>query len=168
MRWLLFIPPWWILFFVAFVNAEIYRYVDENGVPHFTNDLSTVPEKKIPEITEGTEYKSSETDNKAFELRKSGQSRPRTHRHDYSEENRKQEALRKQNLKAQKEALDAEYRTLLKEKAEIDGNEGFQKRRDKNKYKHRPHIEALVKREEELKKRLAEIEAEIKRIESQM
>ncbi|MFH0726990.1 MAG: DUF4124 domain-containing protein [Pseudomonadota bacterium] len=148
-------------------GAAVYRYVDDQGVAHFTNDLSTVPENKISEVVEGTEYQQDTQNQKSIGSDNRIPSRSSHPGSDDEEMNRKAEDFKKRKLKADKAALETEYGLLLKEKAAIDNDAGFQKRRDKNKYKHRPHIEERVKREEEVKKRMAEIETEIKNIDSQ-
>jgi hypothetical protein len=94
--------------------------------------------------------------------------RPSISRSDMDDANRKAEALRKKKLHGDKAGLETEYGLLLKEKSALDNDAGFQHRRHKNKYKHRPSIEALVKKEGDIKKRMAEIESEIKNIESQL
>jgi hypothetical protein len=155
-----------IFWVVSPARAEVYRYVDDQGVAHFTNDLSTVPENKISEVVEGTEYQPDTHDQKSNGSGVRIPSRPSSRGSDTEAENRKAEAHAKSKLDADKAALETEYGLLLQEKAAIDNDAGFQKRRDKKKYKHRPYIEERVKREEEIKKRMAEIESEIKNMES--
>jgi hypothetical protein len=157
-----------IFWLVLPASAEVYRYMDDKGIAHFTNDLSTVPENKLSEVVEGIEYQRGTADEKSIGSGKSSQSRSSGQDSETEEANRKAEALAKSKLEADKETLKTEYGLLLKEKAAIDNDAGFQRRRDKNKYKHRPHIEELVKKEEGIKKRRAEIEAEIKNVESQL
>lgn len=145
-------------------GAEVYRYVDDKGIAHFTNDLSTIPDNKLPEVVERRE----DPRGTAGEASVGVPLRSPTPGNDPEEEIRKAETFRKKKLNADKAALEAEYGRLLKDKADIDNDTGFQKRRDKRKYKHRPQIEARVKEEEGIKKRLAEIEQELKNIESQL
>jgi hypothetical protein len=165
MKLMNFLLPCLLFGMINHASAEIYRYVDDNGISHFTNDLSTIPENKLSQVAEEIEYKKAPTDEKWGESRKSNYSSPSASPSDSEEENRKAEALQKKKSKAAREALETEYQRLLKEKAAINDNETFQKRKVNPKYKHRPPIEAIVKREEEIKKRLSEIEAEIRNIE---
>lgn len=166
MKLMNFLLPCLLFGVINHASAEIYRYVDDNGISHFTNDLSTIPENKLSQVVEEIEYKKTPTNEKWGESRKGNYSSPSDQNSDPEEDIRKAEALQKKRSKAVREALEAEYQRLLKEKAAINDNEAFQKRKVNPKYKHRPPIEAIGKREEEIKKRLFEIEAEIRNIES--
>lgn len=39
-----------LIFFISPVYGEMYKWVDEKGIQHFTDDLSNVPEKYRPEV----------------------------------------------------------------------------------------------------------------------
>ena len=53
----MFLKPsfWWIIFITLFLPApflfsgDIYRWTDESGTVHFTDDLSKIPEKFLKE-----------------------------------------------------------------------------------------------------------------------
>ncbi len=63
---------------------------------------------------------------------------------------------------ASSQDLKAEYNRLLEEKKELDNNKSFQKRRIKRKYKNRPHIKEMIEQEQQIIKRLKEIELMMK------
>lgn len=63
---------------------------------------------------------------------------------------------------ASSQSLKAEYSRLLEEKKELDNNKSFQKRRMKRKYKNRPYIKEMIEQEEQIIKRLEEIELMMK------
>jgi hypothetical protein len=155
---------WWVLP----ASADVYRYVDDMGVTHFTNDLSSVPENKLSEVVKEREAQNDTSGERSNGFGYGMQPGPSFSSSDRDAENRKAEALRKKKLHADKAALEAEYGLLLKEKSAIDNDASFQYRRNKYKYKHRPTVEALVKKEGDINKRMAEIESEIKSIESQL
>jgi hypothetical protein len=60
------------------------------------------------------------------------------------------------------QSLKTEYNRLLEEKKELDNNKSFQKRRMKRKYKNRPYIKEMIEQEEQIIKRLEEIELMMK------
>ena len=60
------------------------------------------------------------------------------------------------------QGIKAEYNRLLEEKKKLDNNKSFQKRRMKRKYKHRPYIKELIKKEQQIINRLEEIELMMK------
>jgi hypothetical protein len=74
-----------------------------------------------------------------------------------------EDRARERERAQKKSELEAEYQALLKEKEALDNNASFQKRRNKKKYQNRPYIQELVAREAEIKKRLMEVERELKR-----
>ena len=142
---------WMIIFMMALiwsagVSAEIYKYVDKNGMVTFTNDLSTIPADKI---SEALQYDEIQHDDSIPPVKLPSAVSPPLPSADKAYQ---KEALEK------KKALEKEYSALLKEKQALDNNISFQKRRKKRKYQHRPHIVELVKKEEQIVKRLAELE----------
>jgi len=60
------------------------------------------------------------------------------------------------------QSLKTEYNKLLEEKKELDNNKSFQKRRMKRKYKNRPYIKEMIEKEEQIIKRLEELELMMK------
>ena len=136
---------WMIIFMMALiwsagVSAEIYKYVDKNGMVTFTNDLSTIPADKI---SEALQYDEIQHDDSIPPVKLPSSVSP---------------PLPSADKAYQKEALEKEYNALLKEKQALDNNISFQKRRKKRKYQNRPYILELVKKEGQIVKRLAELE----------
>ncbi len=127
------------------VMATVYRYVDDQGQERFTNDLSTIPPDKISEVTE---IKEIEPDDSTPPAKFPNRSAPLYH----TEKRTSNDVLER------KKALEAEYIKLFKEKETLDNDASFQKRRHKRKYQNRPYIKELVKKEERIIKRIAEIE----------
>jgi hypothetical protein len=145
---------WMIIFMIALiwsagVSAEIYKYVDKNGMVAFTNDLSTIPADKI---SEALQYDEIQHDDSIPPVKLPSSVSPPL---PSANKAYQKEALKK------KKALEKEYSALLKEKQALDNNKSFQKRRTKRKYQNRPYIEELVKKEMQIIKRLAELEGEL-------
>jgi hypothetical protein len=145
---------WMIIFMIALmcpagVSAKIYQYVDKNGKVAFTNDLSTIPADKI---SEALQYDEIQHDDAIPPVKLPSFDSPPL---PSANKVYQKEALKK------KKALEKEYSALLKEKQALDNNKSFQMRRTKRKYKHRPYIKALVKKENQIIKRLAELEGEL-------
>lgn len=63
MKWIIAI--FGLLFFFTFANAEIYKWVDEKGTVHFTEDPSTIPEK----YRDKTDRRTTEEDSMTMEDR---------------------------------------------------------------------------------------------------
>lgn len=153
-----------ILWLAASASAEIYQYKDDKGVSHYTDEFSRVPVDKqtdvevIPEIP----YDSSQ------DVRVLPYDDMQTRRLIDEVERRRRQAIRIEVLKQRKEELEKEYQELLAEKSSLDNNKSFQKRRMKKKYKHRSYIRELIKKEQRINDRSAELEAELKEIESQL
>lgn len=145
------------------VSAEVYRYVDDNGVMHYTNDLSTVPENKRMEAVEQNEYFSADSPDNDF----APTAVPDFQQREEADADQKAQAARKRELEKRKAALETEYQHLLEQKQALDNDKGFQSRRNRRKYQNRPYIKALVEKEQTLNARMAEIEAEMNRLEAQ-
>ncbi len=141
--------------FLGTSQAVIYQYTDDKGEVHYTNDISSVPQDKLKDLTTTAETKDDKTP-PAPEY--TGPTYPILQKAAADAAKKKQEKERLEK----KQALEAEYNTLLKEKQAIDNNKSFQARRNRYKYKHRPYIIALEKKDAELKQRLSEIEEELK------
>lgn len=138
--------------------AEMYRYVDNQGVVHYTNDLANVPEDKRSSVSEESEYQNDSPD-----VATPKKIAPAPMQRAPFTTDLPSGSLKTDRAK-QKAALEAEYKSLVLEKAAIDNDASFQKRKNKTKYKHRPYIEEKVKTEEQLNQRLSEIEAAIKQL----
>ena len=142
---------WMVIFMIALiwsagVSAKIYQYVDKNGMVTFTNDLSTIPEDKI---SEALQYDEIQHDDSIPPVKLPSSVSPPlpSANKDYQKE-----------FLEKKKALEKEYSALLKEKQALDNNKSFQTRRKKSKYRKRPYILELVKKERQIIKRLAELE----------
>jgi len=149
-RWTLCIAAVWALM-VGSAHAEIYRYVDERGQPHYADDLAKIPADKRSTVTVHESYESDPAASvqPTFPVRPAPVVMPTT----------KPSQVEKRR---QKENLMAEYHALLQEKQALDNDKGFQKRRKKRKYKNRAYIKVLVEKETHLIERIADIEAKLK------
>ncbi len=134
--------------------ATIYQYVDDKGEEHFTNDLSSVPQDKLDQVTEIEETQSNQV---APAPAYSGPIYPLLQDLPTNEDLKRQ-----RNRLKKKEQLEAEYETLLKEKEALENDASFQKRRNKTKYQNRPYIQELVKKETRINQRLAELERQLR------
>lgn len=132
-------------------TAEIYRYVDDSGQLNFTDDFSTIPESKRPKVTEQDEIPSTYH---PPAIPKSIESAPVT-------PSPPEKVPQSEEKLEEKKQLEAEYKALLKEKESLDNNRRFQSRKNRNKYKYRPYIKRLAKKEQQVIKRLAEVEKEL-------
>ena len=149
-----------LLCMIGAASAEVYQYVDEEGVTHYTNDMTMVPVDKRSGVTEypeiqtepGTENQIHPHANSNVQIRA------------VEEEAQERRGLREKKLKEQKMELEREYEQLLIERSAIENDTSFQKRRTKTKYKNRPYIQELIKREQQINARLVEIEAKMKKI----
>ncbi len=99
------------------VNAEIYKYVDENGQPRWTDDLSQVPKNQRDKIKS---YKSIESTTKP--------SAPATHDRDAAgiDDEKKMGAhgeaidTRRDSLEKEKADLERQYQHLAEERKNIE------------------------------------------------
>lgn len=137
--------------------AKIYRYVDDNGQAVFTDDLSSLSESNRAKATEHDEIPSTYTSPSTTRAIGSG---PTT-----SPEASPSKSSQNQEKKRQKQQLESEYQELLKGKEALDNNVSFQTRRKKSKYRYRPYIIELEKKEQQITQRLTELEQELKAFE---
>ena len=151
-RFLLLIVLIWLVW-PQCIPAKIYRYVDSDGYQRFTNDFSMIPADKRHEAT--VVHEEIQTDDSIPPARQPEPSfRPRP---------AGSESPKKQHLE-KREALQEEYDTLLKAKEVLDNNRSFQKRKQKRRYKHRPHIKALVEQEAQIIQRMEEIQEALEKL----
>ena len=143
-----------VLCVVSLSGATIYQYVDDKGEVHYTNELSSVPADKLDQVTVMEETPRDPQQPPAPKY--SGPIYPLLQQSPSAEELAKQK-----DLQQKKQQLEAEYQKLLKEKEALDNNKSFQTRRHKYKYKHRPYIIALEKKEAEINQRLADLKRQL-------
>jgi len=108
-----------LMSFSMSASAEFYRYVDEKGNVHYTDDLSMVPKNQQTDIYEYTESQSNTDDNQEDE-QKELKSQPLTKEKqtwDQDEANDLTEI--KRSLDRKKQEFDKEYKALMKEKEQI-------------------------------------------------
>jgi hypothetical protein len=68
------------LFSTEFSFAEIYKWVDDRGIVHFTDDFTQVPEKnrtKVERLGTSEERVDTKNENESLSKRKVGETRPR-------------------------------------------------------------------------------------------
>jgi hypothetical protein len=100
-------------------SAEFYRYIDEKGNIHYTDDLSTVPENQRTEIYEYDEsqrnvYNNQEEDQNAVK------SQPIFEESQALDQNKTDDfAETKRRLDRKKQEFDKEYKTLMQERDRI-------------------------------------------------
>ena len=92
-----FIVCFFYILSVASVYAEYYKWIDQSGTVHYTDDISTIPKDKRPDLDV---YKGIETDkNKNIE-----------------KDSVKQNSITAESLVVKKDELDNEYDAILKKK----------------------------------------------------
>jgi len=101
-------------------DAQIYKYTDPNGVLRYTDDLTQVPEAQRPSVEKYQELESPPLDPQppGKATQKAPPSKPPGDDARGESENQKPETgTPPENLK---QALDAEYKALMKEKEQIE------------------------------------------------
>lgn len=98
-----------LLCMIGAASAEVYQYVDEEGVTHYTNDMTMVPVDKRSGVTEYPEIQTEpSTENQIYPHANSNvQIRA------VEEEAQERRVLREKKLKEQKMELEREYEQLL-------------------------------------------------------
>lgn len=98
------------------VSAEFYKYFDENGNVHFTDDFNRVPVDQRPNVKGYTESVSpEETDEDAGAPKNDKQAG-----NDKAEDKASEFANQLNNLDERKEALDKEYQSLIEENSRLE------------------------------------------------
>jgi hypothetical protein len=152
----------WLILFVLFcmvvpVSAEIYHFVDEKGIAHFTNIVGRVPAEYLSAVVRYPEYQSVEIDskNQAPSLETEDSDYEEDHQKSLQADNERNDAIYRAALKKQKQKLISEYESLRKEKEKFENNKSYQKRSIKRRYRNRPYILRL---NEEVRRLNARIE----------
>lgn len=98
------------------VAAEFYKYYDEDGNVHFTDDYNNVPVDQRPNVEGYVESTSpeegTENSDSSNSVQKSGNAPKKSKDTDY--------ASQLQNLDKRKEALDKEYQNLIDENNKLE------------------------------------------------
>lgn len=149
-----------VLGMICSASAAVYQDLEYGGAAHYTNKSSEMTADKLPDAVDLKKA----TSKPLLETQVRFYGDPMVRITVAQEENQRREALSKNGLKQQKAMLEKEYYRLLSEKLALDKNKSFQKRRIKRKYKHRPYIQEMMKKEWQIKDRLMQIEAELKMI----
>ena len=100
----------------ASVSAEFYKYFDENGNVHFTDDYNRVPVDQRPNVQGYTESISPEEADEDAGAPKNEESAGNEKTEDSASEFAKQ----LKNLDERKEALDKEYQSLIEENSQLE------------------------------------------------
>lgn len=84
---------------VASVSAEYYQWIDQDGIKHFTDDVSEIPEDQRPRLNI---YRSIKT--------------PEKNKPDKNKPDKKKNLITPESLAKKKDALDIEYDNVVKKK----------------------------------------------------
>lgn len=100
-------------------SAEFYKYIDEKGNIHYTDDLSTVPENQQTDIYEYGEFQRNEYDNQE-DKQNAIKSKPLFEEKQAWDQNETDDlAETKRRLDRKKEEFDKEYKALMQERDQI-------------------------------------------------
>jgi uncharacterized membrane-anchored protein YhcB (DUF1043 family) len=108
-----------LVFFPMWASAEFYRYVDEKGNVHYTDDLSTVPKDQQSEIYEYNESLNITNDNQKDEQNSLGPQHSSEEKQVRNQDEAAELAEIKRELDRKKAELEKEYQALAKEKEQI-------------------------------------------------
>jgi hypothetical protein len=110
------------LMFSVSAAAEIYKYVDEDGINHFTNDINEVPAAQrakarsyIESVSEAPPEQKATQENQADQAAADQQ----TNFPDLSDDEQKSLADAKKQIEQLRSEIDQEYEALLKEKQQL-------------------------------------------------
>ena len=115
MRWFFCLCAVFVLVSIAPVHGEYFRYVDENGVVSYTDDLSKVSEKQRVDIK--TFVSEKQGTNKNFDPEKQAPTDEDVS--SFLDKSGTDEKMAYQEFKALKESLDLEFDLLNKERDEL-------------------------------------------------
>ena len=142
-----------ILFFSTTVSADFYKYVDENGNTHFTDDFNKVPEEQRAGLKE---YEESESDTDTVEQEAVKEKKAQDNNETIEELDKFHDRLNNTRLQLLKE-----HEEIKKEREQnIEDRKNAQTSEDAWKVNER--IKRLNKKQEELKKKFEAFEAEKK------
>jgi hypothetical protein len=141
-------------------SAEFYRYVDENGNIHYTDDLSTVPENQRTEI-----YEYDESQRNAYDHQQDNQkalnSQPLFEENQARDQNKTDDfAETKRRLDRTKQEFDKEYKALMQERDRIT--------KDNKNLKSRASIKKYNKTISKFNEKIADYETRKKRFDAEV
>jgi len=101
------------------VWAEFYKYKDQNGTLHFTDNIAEVPKDQRPQVERYTEQKDQvapEKKRRKVRREDSGQQKAQVDKIKKIEIRQEKTKIAAENLSRIKAAMDKEYANLMKEK----------------------------------------------------
>ena len=98
LKYVLIVIVFYILSAVS-VSAEYYQWIDKDGIKHFTDNVSEIPEDQRPGLNI---YRSIKT--------------PEKNKPDINKPDKKKDLISHESLVIKKDALDIEYHNLVKKK----------------------------------------------------
>jgi len=100
-------------------SAEFYRYIDEKGNVHYTDDLSTIPENQRTDMYEYSESQSDKYDDQK-NAQKAVEPQPLFEDKQGEDQNKTNDFTEiKRGFDRKKQEFDKEYKALMKEKEQI-------------------------------------------------